>query len=102
VLEPSAVPPGTYPGLPAISILAQPVTWVAGPGLDTKLAGTLVAAVSEAHNQARLTELVAPLPTMPEAEAFERFPVAPSDGAIAVAGTASAPVGMIGCPPPKR
>jgi len=102
VLEPSAVPPGTYPGLPAISILAQPVTWVGGPSLDTKLAGTLVAAISEAHNQARLTELVAPLPTIPEAEAFQRLPVAPADGAIGAAGTVSAPVGIIGCPPSKR
>jgi hypothetical protein len=66
------------------------------------LAGTLVAAVSEAHNQARLAELVAPLSTMAEAEAFQRLPVAPADGAIAAAHAASAPVGMIGCPPPKR
>ncbi len=102
VLEPSAIPPGTYPGLPAISILAQPMTWVAGPGLDANLARALVAAASEAHNQARLTELVAPLPTMPEAEAFQRLPVPPSDGAIAAANAASTPVDMIGCPSPKR
>ena len=102
VLEPSAVPPGTYPGLPATSILAQPVTWVAGPGLNAALAKALVAAVSEAHNQARLAELIEPLPTMPEAEAFQRFPVAPADGAVAAAKTESAPVGMIGCPPSKR
>lgn len=102
VLEPSAVPPGTYPGSPATSILAQPVTWVAGPGMDASLAKTLVAAVSEAHNQARLAELIEPLSTMPEAEAFQRFPVAPADGAIAVAKTESAPVGLIACPPAKH
>jgi hypothetical protein len=102
VLEPSAVPPGAYPGLPATSILAQPVTWVAGPGLSAALAKALVAAISEAHNQARLTELIEPLQTMPEAEAFQRFPVAPADGAIAIAKSESAPVGLIGCPPAKR
>ncbi len=101
-LEPSAVPPGTYPGLPATSILAQPVSWVAGPGLGAQLAGALVAAASEAHNQARLAELVGPLTTVPEAEAFQRLPVAPADGAIAVARTESAAIGLIGCPPSKR
>jgi TRAP-type uncharacterized transport system substrate-binding protein len=102
VLEPGAVPAGTYPGLPATSILAQPVTWVAGPGLSAALAKALVAAVSEPHNQARLTELIEPLKTIPEAEAFQRLPVAPADGAIAVAKSESAPVGLIGCPPAKR
>jgi TRAP-type uncharacterized transport system substrate-binding protein len=101
-LEPSAVPPGTYPGLPAISILAQPVTWVAGPGLNAALAGPLVAAVSEVHNQARLADLIEPLPIVPEAEAFQRFPVTPAEGAAAVARTESASVGLIGCPPAKH
>jgi TRAP-type uncharacterized transport system substrate-binding protein len=102
VLEPSAVPPGTYPGLPAVSILAQPVSWVAGPALNPQLAAALVAGASEAHNQTRLAELMEPLPIIPEAQAFGRFPVPPADGAKAVAAAESAPVGVIDCLQPKR
>jgi TRAP-type uncharacterized transport system substrate-binding protein len=98
VLEASAVAPGAFPGQPATSILAQPVVWVAGPTFDPKLAWKLVAAISEVHNQAHLAELIEPLPTMPEAEAFQRLPVALAKGAADVAQAEMATVSVIPCP----
>jgi TRAP-type uncharacterized transport system substrate-binding protein len=102
VLEASAVAPGTFPGQPATSILAQPVVWVAGPALDQKLAWKLVAAISEVHNQARLAELVEPLPSIPQAEAFQRLPVPLTSGAADIAQAQIATVSVIPCPSAKR
>ena len=81
VFEASAIPPGTFPGLPAISNLAQPVVWVAGPHIDAKLAEKLVTAMSEPHNQNRIAELVDPVQPVPEGVAFSHLPVPLSEGA---------------------
>jgi TRAP-type uncharacterized transport system substrate-binding protein len=102
LLEASATLPGAFAGQAATSILAQPVTWVAGPGFNMNLAGKLVAAISEVHNQARLAELVEPLATIPEAEAFQRLPVPLATGAAEVARAEMAVVDTIPCPPQKR
>lgn len=96
-LEPSAIPPGTYPGIPATSIVAQPVAWVAGPGLDPDLAEKLVTAISEVHNQARIAEMVDSATPVPDGEAFQRLPVPLADGAKAVALSKHLPFGIIDC-----
>jgi TRAP-type uncharacterized transport system substrate-binding protein len=98
VLEPSAIPPGTYAGLPAISTVAQPVVWVAGPNLDVTLAGKLVTAMSEPHNQTRISALVDPVPIVPEGLAFSRLPVPLSDGARRFALSEHMPVDVVTCP----
>jgi TRAP-type uncharacterized transport system substrate-binding protein len=102
VLEASATLPGAFAGQPATSILAQPVTWVAGPGFNVNLSGKLVAAISEVHNQARLAALVEPLASIPEAEAFQRLPVPLAAGAAEIAGAEMATVDTIPCGPQKR
>lgn len=98
VLEPSAIPPGTYPGLPAISTVAQPVVWAAGPGLNAKLQEKLVAAISEVHNETRITDLVDPVTPIPEGEAFIRLPAPATDGTKSFAAAKHLPVEMIPCP----
>ncbi len=99
VLEPSAIPPGTYPGLPAISTVAQPVIWVAGPNLDGALAEKLVTAMSEPHNQTRIAALVDPVPIVPEGLAFSRLPVPISEGARRFALSEHMPVDVVNCSP---
>jgi len=98
VLEPSAIPPGTYPGLPAISTIAQPVAWVAGPNLDAGLAEKLVTAMSAPHSQTRIAELVDPVPIVPEGLAFSRLPVPLSEGAKHFALSEHMPVDVVNCP----
>jgi TRAP-type uncharacterized transport system substrate-binding protein len=97
-LEPSAIPPGAYPGLPAISTVAQPVTWAAGPGLDGALQERLIAAISEVHNQARIADLVDPVLPIPEGEAFLRLPAPPSEGTKRFASSQHLTIGMTACP----
>jgi TRAP-type uncharacterized transport system substrate-binding protein len=99
-LETSAIPPGAYPGLPAISTLAQSVAWVAGPNLDGKLAERLIAATSEIHNQTRLADLVDPVTPVPEGVAFLRLPAPPSDGAKRFAASQHLPIDIIPCSGP--
>jgi uncharacterized protein len=81
VFEASAIPPGAFPGLPAISNLSQPVVWAAGPQLDAKLAESLVTAMSEPHNQNRISELVDKGQPVPEGVAFSHLPAPLSEGA---------------------
>lgn len=97
-LESSAIPPGAYPGLPAISTVAQTVAWAAGPGLENKLQERLIAAISEIHNAARIADLVDPVLPIAEGQAFLRLPAPPSDGAKQFASTKNLPVDMIACP----
>ncbi|MDB5394967.1 MAG: transporter solute receptor, family protein [Rhodospirillales bacterium] len=97
-LEAGAIPPGTYPGLPAISTVTQPVVWAAGPGLDATLQERLIAAISEVHNQARIADLVDPVLPVPDGEAFLRLPATPSEGAKQFAASKNLPVEIIGCP----
>jgi TRAP-type uncharacterized transport system substrate-binding protein len=97
-LEASAIPPGAYPGLPAISTVAQPVVWAAGPGLDAALQERLIAAISEVHNQARIADLVDPVLPVPDGEAFLRLPAPPSDGAKQFAASKHLTAEMIACP----
>ncbi len=98
VFEASAIPPGAYPGLPAISNLAQPVIWAAGPNLDPVLAGKLVAAMSEPHNQNRIAELVDTIQAVPEGVAFSHLPVPLSEGARRFALSEHMPVDVMNCP----
>jgi TRAP-type uncharacterized transport system substrate-binding protein len=95
--EASAIPPDTYPGLPAISILAQPVVWAAGPGLGEPLAEKLIATVSEPHNLARLSDLVAPAVPVPEGAAFLRLPAPPTEASVKFAQAANLPTETLGC-----
>jgi TRAP-type uncharacterized transport system substrate-binding protein len=95
--EASAIPPNTYPGLPAISILAQPVVWAAGPGLGESLAEKLIATVSEPHNLARLSDLVAPVPPVPEGAAFLRLPAPPAEASVKFAQAANLPIDTLEC-----
>lgn len=97
-LEPSAIPPGAYPGLPAISTVAQPVVWAGGPGLAPALDERLIAAISEIHNAARIADLVDPIFAVPEGEAFVRLPAPPSEGAKAFATVHHLAIEMIACP----
>ncbi len=96
-LEPGAIPPGAYPGLPAISTVVQPVSWVAGPELDPALAAKLVAAISEIHNQSRIAELVDTATPVPEGEAFQRLPVPLAEGAKGFAQSKHLPISLIDC-----
>ena len=98
VFEPSAIPPDTFPGLPAISNLAQPVLWVAGSGLESKLAEKLVTAASEPHNRDRIAELVDPVKAVPEGIAFSHLPVPLSEGARAFALAARQAIEVVNCP----
>lgn len=98
VFEASAIPPGTFAGLPAISNLAQPVLWAAGSGLDSKLVEKLVTAISEPHNRDRIAELVEPVKAVPEAVAFSHLPVPLSEGARAFALAAKQPIDLANCP----
>jgi TRAP-type uncharacterized transport system substrate-binding protein len=98
VFEASAIPPGVFPGLPAISNLAQPVVWAAGPNVDARLAGMLVTAISEPHNRDRIAELVDPVKAVPEGVAFSHLPAPLSDGARAFALSEKQPVDVVNCP----
>jgi len=98
VFEASAIPPGTFPGLPAISNLAQPVVWVAGPNIDAKLAEKLVTAMSEPHNRNRIAGLVEPVKAVPEAVAFSRLPAPLSEGARRFALAENQPIDVVNCP----
>ena len=98
VFEASAIPPGTFPGLPAISNLAQPVIWVAGPNLDVKLAEKLVTAMSEPHNRSRIAELIDPVKAVPEGVAFSHLPVPLSEGARKFALSEKQPIDVVNCP----
>jgi len=95
--EASAIPPDTYPGLPAISILAQPVVWAAGPGLGELLAEKLIATVFEPHNLARLSDLVAPAAPVPEGAAFLRLPAPPTEASVKFAQAANLPIETLEC-----
>ena len=98
VFEASAIPPGAFPGLPAISNLAQPVIWAAGPQLDAKLAQSLVTAMSEPHNQNRISELVDSAQPVPEGLAFSHLPAPLSDGAQRFALSKHSPIDVVSCP----
>ncbi len=98
VFEASAIPPGAFPGLPAISNLAQPVVWAAGPNIDARLAGMLVNAISEPHNRDRIAELVDPVKAVPEGLAFSHLPAPLSDGARAFALAEKQPIDLVNCP----
>jgi TRAP-type uncharacterized transport system substrate-binding protein len=102
VLEESAIAPGTFPGVTAISTVAQPVSWVAGPALDVGLTEKMVRAVSEPHNLALLEGGVQPVPVIPEALAFRRLPGPPASGARTFALSAKLPVDSVVCPAPAR
>ena len=97
-LEPGAIPSGSYPGLPPISTVVQPVSLVAGPDLDPALAEKLVAAISEVHNQSRIAELVDTATPVPDGEAFQRLPVPLAEGAKNFAQSKHLPMGLIDCP----
>jgi len=98
VFEASAIPPGTFSGLPAISNLAQPVVWAAGPSLDAKLAENLVAAMSEPHNRDRIAELIDPVKAVPEGVAFSHLPAPLSEGARRFALSEKQPIDVVNCP----
>jgi uncharacterized protein len=98
VFEASAIPPGTFSGLPAISNLAQPVVWAAGPGLDAKLAESLVSAMSEVHNRNRIAELIDPVKAVPEGVAFSHLPAPLSEGARHFALAEKQPIDVVNCP----
>jgi hypothetical protein len=98
VFEASAIPPGAYPGLPAISNLAQPVVWAAGSNLDPALAGKLVAATSEPHNRSRIAELVDPVQAVPEGVAFSHLPTPLSEGARRFALSQHMAIDVMNCP----
>lgn len=98
MLEASAIPPGTFPGLPAISNLAQPVIWAAGPNLGAALAEKLVAAISEPHNWNRISELVEPVQVVPEGLAFSHLPIPLSEGARRFALSEHEPTDLVNCP----
>jgi hypothetical protein len=98
VFEASAIAPGTFPGVPAISNLAQPVVLAAAPDLDTALAERLVIAMSEPHNRVRIEELVAPVQAVPEGLAFSHLPAPLSEGVRAFALSKQLPVDVVNCP----
>jgi TRAP-type uncharacterized transport system substrate-binding protein len=98
VFEASAIPPGAYPGLPAISNLAQPVVWAAGPNLDAALADKLVTAMSEPHNRNRIAELIDPVQAVPEGVAFSHLPAPLSEGARRFALSEHMPIDVVNCP----
>jgi hypothetical protein len=98
VFEASAIPPGTFPGMPAISNLAQPVVWAAGPNLDAKLAERLVTAMSEPHNRTRIAELIDPVKAVPEGVAFSHLPAPLSEGARRFALSQNLPIDVVNCP----
>ncbi len=98
VFEASAVPPGAFPGLPAISNLAQPVVWAAGPALDARLADSLVTALSEPHNQSRISELVDTAQAVPEGVAFSHLPTPLSEGARRFALSEHGSIDVVNCP----
>ena len=97
-LEASAIPPGTYPGLPAISTVAQAVVWATGPGLDAGLSERLIGAISDVRNQARIADMVDPVQPVPEGEAYSRLPLPPSDGARRFAAARHLAIDVIACP----
>jgi TRAP-type uncharacterized transport system substrate-binding protein len=99
--EPAAIGPNAYPGVPAISTVAQPVVWAAGPGLDQAIAGKLVAALSDPRNLVRLSDLTAPGPSIPDGEAFLRLPAPPASGLARFAESRHLPVGVVDCPAVK-
>jgi TRAP-type uncharacterized transport system substrate-binding protein len=98
VFEVSAIPPGTFPGLPAISNLAQPVVWAAGPNVDAPLAERLVTAISEPHNGNRIAGLVEPVKPVPEGVAFSHLPIPLSEGARNFAMSENRPIEVVSCP----
>lgn len=98
VLEASAIAPGVFPGVTAISTVAQPVPWVAGPVLDAALTEKLVRAVSEPHNLALLEEDVEPVPVVPEGIAYHNLPGPAAPGARAFAQAAKLPIDSVACP----
>jgi hypothetical protein len=98
VFEPSAIPPDTFPGVPAISNIAQPVLWAAGPSLDPKLVGKLVAGLSEPHNRNRIAELIEPVKAVPEGVAFSHLPIPLSEGARIFALAENQPIDVVNCP----
>lgn len=98
VFEASAVPPGAFPGLPPISNLAQPVVWAAAPMLDAKLADSLVTALSEPHNQSRISELVDSAQPVPEGVAFSHLPAPLSEGARRFALSEHGAIDVVSCP----
>ncbi len=97
-LEAGAISPGAFPGISALSIVTQPVAWVAGPGLDLGLAKKLVEAVSEPHNQARIAAEVDSAPPVPDGEAFTRLPAPLAPGIEAFAQSKKLPINLIECP----
>jgi hypothetical protein len=97
VFEPSAIPPDTFPGVPAISNLAQPVLWVGGPALNPELAEKLVKGMLEPHNRDRIAELVEPVKALPEGVAFSHLPVPLSEGARRFALAANQPIEVVSC-----
>jgi TRAP-type uncharacterized transport system substrate-binding protein len=97
VFEASAIPPGTFTGLPAISNLAQPVVWAAAPNLDAALAERLVIAMSEPHNRDRIAELVDPVQAVPEGVAFSHLPAPLSEGVRAFALSKKLPIDVVNC-----
>ncbi len=101
VFQVDAIPPDTFPGLPAISTLTQPVLWVTGPAFDQKLAERLVEDVSEPHNQSRLSDMVEPVKPVPEGGSFLRLPIPPAEGAKHFADTKGYPVEILPCPQPQ-
>jgi TRAP-type uncharacterized transport system substrate-binding protein len=101
VFEVDAIPPGTYPGLPAISTISQTVVWAAGSGLDLALAEELVTDLSEAHNQTRLADLVGSVAPMPEEASFLRLPAPAAEGARRFAEAKKLPVSELACPEGK-
>ena len=101
VFDVDAIPPATYPGVPAISTISQTVVWAAGSGLNPALAEKLVTNLSEAHNQTRLADLVEPFAPMPEGASFLRLPAPAADGARHFAESKKLPVSELACPEGK-
>jgi len=97
VFEPSAIPPDAFPGLPAISNLAQPVVWAAAPNLDARLAENMVTALSEPHNENRVSKLVDSARPVPEGVAFSHLPVPLSEGARRFALSKHMPIDVVNC-----
>lgn len=93
-----AFPEGFYPGLQAVSTIAQPVVWAAGPTLEPSVAERLVASISEPRNQTRLAGLVAPVTAVADGEAFMRLPAPIDEGGKLYADSAKLPISQLDCP----
>ncbi len=98
VFEVGAIPPGAYAGVPATSTLVQPMVWVAGPSFHQDLSRALVADLLEPHNMSRLTELVDPIPPIPDGVAFARLPAPPAEGIAELAAKKHLPIDVLDCP----